>query len=38
MSFLIGDGALNYGRENIVECYYNAHVWQEFPPALTCNT
>ena len=20
--------ALNYGRENIVECYYNAHVWR----------
>ena len=28
LGFLIGDGALNYGRENIVECYYNAHVWR----------
>ncbi len=26
--FLIGDGALNYGRENIVESYYTAHVWR----------
>jgi high affinity Mn2+ porin len=26
--FLIGDGALTYGRENIVESYYTAHVWR----------
>ena len=26
--FLLGDGALNYGRENIVEAYYNAHLWR----------
>jgi high affinity Mn2+ porin len=26
--FLLGDGALNYGRENIVEAYYNVHVWR----------
>jgi high affinity Mn2+ porin len=26
--FLIGDGALNYGRENILESYYTAHVWR----------
>lgn len=26
--FLIGDGALSYGRENIVETYYNAHLWR----------
>jgi hypothetical protein len=26
--FLLGDGRLNYGRENIVEAYYNAHVWR----------
>jgi high affinity Mn2+ porin len=26
--FLIGDGALNYGREDIVETYYTAHVWR----------
>jgi high affinity Mn2+ porin len=28
VGFLIGDGALNYGRENIVEVYYTAHVWR----------
>jgi high affinity Mn2+ porin len=27
LGFLLGDGALNYGRENIVETYYTAHVW-----------
>jgi high affinity Mn2+ porin len=26
--FLIGDGALHYGRENIVETYYTARVWR----------
>ena len=26
--FLLGDGNLNYGRENIVEGYYNAHLWR----------
>ena len=26
--FIIGDGALNYGRENIVETYYTAHIWR----------
>ena len=26
--FLLGDGALSYGRENIVESYYNAHLWR----------
>ena len=26
--FLIGDGKLNYGRENIVESYYTAHLWR----------
>ena len=26
--FLLGDGALNYARENIVETYYTAHVWR----------
>jgi len=26
--FLLGDGALNYGREDIVESYYNVHVWR----------
>jgi len=28
MGFLLGDGKLNYGRENIVESYYTAHVWR----------
>ncbi|HXZ42994.1 MAG TPA: carbohydrate porin [Terriglobales bacterium] len=26
--FLLGDGRLNYGRENIVEAYYTAHAWR----------
>jgi high affinity Mn2+ porin len=26
--FLLGDGSLTYGRENIAEFYYNAHVWR----------
>jgi len=26
--FLLGDGGLRYGRENIVESYYTAHVWR----------
>ena len=26
--FLIGDGRLNYGRENILETYYTLHVWR----------
>ena len=26
--FLLGDGALTYGRENIAEFYYTAHVWR----------
>jgi high affinity Mn2+ porin len=30
LGFLLGDGALNYGRENIVETYYTAHVWRGF--------
>ena len=28
LGFLLGDGALNYGREGIVESYYNLHVWR----------
>ncbi|MFZ0321146.1 MAG: carbohydrate porin [Candidatus Sulfotelmatobacter sp.] len=28
LGFLLGDGALNYGRENIIETYYTAHVWR----------
>jgi high affinity Mn2+ porin len=26
--FLLGDGALTYGRETIMETYYTAHVWR----------
>jgi carbohydrate-selective porin OprB len=28
LGFLLGDGNLNYGRENIVETYYNRHAWR----------
>ena len=28
LGFLIGDGNLSYGRENIVEGYYNWHAWR----------
>lgn len=28
LGFLLGDGALNYGRENIFEGYYTLHVWR----------
>ena len=34
LGFLLGDGRLNYGRENIVEAYYTVHVWRGFYPAL----
>ncbi len=30
LGFLLGDGNLNYGRENILEWYYNAHLWRGF--------
>jgi len=26
--FLLGDGTLNYGREDILEAYYNTHTWR----------
>jgi len=26
--FILGDGTLRYGRENILESYYNLHVWR----------
>jgi hypothetical protein len=26
--FILGDGALNYAREDILEAYYNAHNWR----------
>jgi hypothetical protein len=28
LGFLLGDGNLTYGREDIVEWYYNAHFWR----------
>jgi len=28
LGFLLGDGDLNYGRETIVESYYNVHAWR----------
>ncbi len=28
LGFLLGDGNLNYGRENILEFYYNLHIWR----------
>jgi len=28
LGFLLGDGGLNYGRENILETYYTAHLWR----------
>ena len=34
IGFLLGDGRLNYGRENIVETYYTMHVWRGFYPSL----
>ncbi len=30
LGFLLGDGALSYGRENILETYYNIHLWKGF--------
>jgi len=30
LGFLLGDGGLTYGRENILEWYYNAHIWRGF--------
>jgi len=28
LGFLLGDGALRYGRETILETYYTAHLWR----------
>jgi len=28
LGFLLGDGALRYGREDIIEAYYTAHIWR----------
>lgn len=30
VGFLLGDGGLTYGRENIVEAFYTAHLWRGF--------
>jgi high affinity Mn2+ porin len=32
--FLLGDGRLNYGRENIMEAYYTLHLWRGFYPSV----
>jgi high affinity Mn2+ porin len=32
--FLLGDGKLNYGRENILETYYTLHLWRGIFPAV----
>jgi hypothetical protein len=31
--FLLGDGRLNYGRENIIESYYTLHAWRGIFPS-----
>ncbi len=31
--FLLGDGELHYGREDIAEVYYTVHVWRGVSPA-----
>jgi high affinity Mn2+ porin len=31
--FLLGDGRLNYGRENIEEAYYTVHLWRGIYPS-----
>src|SRR5712664_2008667 len=33
LGFLLGDGRLRYGRENIVETYYTLHVWRGIYPS-----
>ena len=33
LGFLLGDGKLNYGRENILETYYTVHLWRGIFPA-----
>jgi high affinity Mn2+ porin len=33
LGFLLGDGRLNYGRENIVETYYTLHAWRGIYPS-----
>jgi carbohydrate-selective porin OprB len=33
VGFLLGDGQLRYGRENIEEVYYTLHAWRGFYPS-----
>lgn len=33
LGFLLGDGRLNYGRENILESYYTLHFWRGIFPS-----
>lgn len=33
LGFLLGDGRLNYGRENVLESYYTLHAWRGIFPA-----
>lgn len=33
LGFLLGDGKLNYGRENIIESYYTLHAWRGIFPS-----
>ena len=32
--FILGDGKLHYGRENILESYYTVHLWRGIFPAV----
>lgn len=32
--FILGDGKLNYGRENILESYYTLHAWRGIFPSV----
>lgn len=34
LGFLLGDGKLDYGRENTVESYYTLHLWRGIYPAI----
>ncbi|HXY00704.1 MAG TPA: carbohydrate porin [Candidatus Limnocylindrales bacterium] len=33
LGFLLGDGKLNYGRENIIETFYTLHAWRGVFPS-----
>jgi len=33
LGFLLGDGKLNYGRENLIETFYTLHLWRGIFPA-----